>query len=100
MITAWIVVTVVSKSSTSWLIETFMTDWSRTMMNWAPASATSAHSPFTWSSSLQRPAASAHDTVPGRVRGPLLAAPRGRPREAAPGIASSSASVEASDHRP
>ena len=47
MITAWIVVTVVSKSATSWLIETFMTDWSRTMMNWAPASATSAHLFFT-----------------------------------------------------
>ena len=42
--TAWMVVTVVSKSATSWLIETFMTDWSRTMMNWAPASATSGSS--------------------------------------------------------
>ncbi len=41
MITAWIVVTVVSKSATSWLIETFITDWSRTMMNCAPARATS-----------------------------------------------------------
>ena len=41
VITAWIVVTVVSKSATSWLIETFITDWSRTMMNCAPASATS-----------------------------------------------------------
>ena len=41
MITAWIVVTVVSKSATSWLIETFITDWSSTMMNCAPARATS-----------------------------------------------------------
>ena len=46
MITAWIVVTVVSKSATSWLIETFMTDWSRTMTNWAVASATSGHHRF------------------------------------------------------
>ena len=38
--TAWIVVTVVSKSSTSWLIETFITDWSSTMTNCAVASAT------------------------------------------------------------
>ena len=50
--TAWIVVTVVSKSSTSWLIETFMTDWSRTMMNWAPARATSGSRRFTEPSSL------------------------------------------------
>ena len=41
--TAWIVVTVVSKSSTSVLIETFMTDWSRTITNCAVASATSGH---------------------------------------------------------
>ena len=37
--TPWMVVTVVSKSSTSWLIETFMTAWSRTMRNWAMARA-------------------------------------------------------------
>ena len=30
---AWMVVTVVSKSATSWLIETPMTVWSRTMTN-------------------------------------------------------------------
>lgn len=35
MITAWIVVTEVSKSATSWEIETFITDWSRTIRNWA-----------------------------------------------------------------
>ena len=46
VMTAWIVVTVVSKSSTSWLIETFMTDWSRTMTNWAPARATSGSRRF------------------------------------------------------
>ena len=40
--TAWIVVTVVSKSLTSWLIETFITDWSSTMRNCAVAKATSA----------------------------------------------------------
>ena len=40
--TAWIVVTVVSKSSTSWLIETFITDWSSTMRNCAVAKAISA----------------------------------------------------------
>ncbi len=45
--TAWIVVTVVSKSSTSWLMATFITDWSRTMMNCAPASATSGSQRFT-----------------------------------------------------
>ena len=47
VMTAWIVVTVVSKSSTSWLIETFITDWSRTMMNWAPARAISGSRRFT-----------------------------------------------------
>ena len=41
MITAWMVVTVVSKSATSALIETFIADWSRTMTNWAMARATS-----------------------------------------------------------
>ena len=41
MITAWIVVTVVSKSATSALIETFIADWSSTMTNWAMAKATS-----------------------------------------------------------
>ncbi len=43
MITAWIVVTVVSKSSTSWLIDTFMTDWSSTMTSCAVPSATSGN---------------------------------------------------------
>ncbi len=43
MITAWIVVTVVSKSSTRALIETFIADWSSTMTNWARASATSGN---------------------------------------------------------
>ena len=43
MITAWIVVTVVSKSSTSVLIETFIADWSSTMTNWAMANATSGN---------------------------------------------------------
>ena len=43
MITAWIVVTVVSKSSTSALIETFMADWSSTITNCAMASATSGN---------------------------------------------------------
>src|SRR5690242_17283540 len=42
VITAWIVVTVVSKSATRVLIDTFITDWSSTMTNWATASATSA----------------------------------------------------------
>ena len=41
MITAWIVVTVVSKSSTSVLIETFIADWSSTITNCAIARATS-----------------------------------------------------------
>ncbi len=83
VMTAWIVVTVVSNSSTSALIETFMTDWSRTMMNWAPASATSAHFAFTLSSSCLAFAGSVARYLPGRVRGPLLAAPgrrRGPPR--------------------
>src|SRR6478735_11655441 len=44
--TAWMVVTVVSKSLTSVLIETFMTDWSRTITNCAVASATSGHHRF------------------------------------------------------
>src|SRR3990170_1442276 len=44
--TPWMVVTVVSKSSTSWLIETFMTAWSRTMTNWAAASAASEPESF------------------------------------------------------
>src|SRR3954447_1415394 len=34
--TAWMVVTVVSKSSTSCEIDTFITDWSRTIRNCAP----------------------------------------------------------------
>src|SRR3954451_19547951 len=38
--TAWIVVTVVSKSATSWEIETFITAWSRTIRNCAAASTT------------------------------------------------------------
>jgi hypothetical protein len=40
VITAWIVVTVVSKSATRALIETFIADWSSTMTNWAMANAT------------------------------------------------------------
>ena len=44
--TAWIVVTVVLKSLTSELIETFITDWSSTITNCAVASATSASHPF------------------------------------------------------
>lgn len=44
--TAWIVVTVVWKSWTNWLMDTFITDWSRTMTNWAVANATRARDPF------------------------------------------------------
>ena len=44
--TAWMVVTVVSKSSTSWLIETFITDWSSTMTNCAVARATNGNHRF------------------------------------------------------
>ena len=44
--TAWIVVTVVWKSWTSALIETFITDWSSTMRNCAVAKATSASQPL------------------------------------------------------
>ncbi len=44
--TAWIVVTVVWKSLTSALIETFITDWSSTMRNCAVARATSASQPL------------------------------------------------------
>ncbi len=43
--TAWIVVTVVSKSLTSVLIDTFITDWSSTIRNCAVAKATSAAPP-------------------------------------------------------
>ena len=43
MITAWIVVTVVSKSATSALMETFIADWSSTMTNCAMANATSGN---------------------------------------------------------
>src|SRR5829696_5142804 len=43
VITAWIVVTVVSKSATSALIETFIADWSSTMTNCAMARATSGN---------------------------------------------------------
>jgi hypothetical protein len=43
VITAWIVVTVVSKSSTRVLIDTFIADWSRTITNWAMARATSGN---------------------------------------------------------
>ena len=39
-------VTVVSKSLTSVLIETFMTDWSRTITNCAVANATNGHQRF------------------------------------------------------
>ena len=46
VITAWIVVTVVWKSWTSELIDTFMTDWSSTMRNWAEARATIAIPPL------------------------------------------------------
>ena len=35
--TAWMVVTSVSKSATSWLIDTFITAWSSTMRNCAAA---------------------------------------------------------------
>ena len=42
VITLWMVVTVVSKSATSWLIDTFMTDWSSTITNCAVANAASA----------------------------------------------------------
>src|SRR5687768_6178334 len=41
--TAWIVVTDVSKSATSALTETFIADWSSTMTNWAMAKATSGN---------------------------------------------------------
>ena len=41
VITAWIVVTVVSKSATRVLIDTFITDWSSTITNWAVPSAIS-----------------------------------------------------------
>ena len=44
--TAWIVVTVVWKSWTRELIDTFITDWSSTMRNCAVANATSASDPF------------------------------------------------------
>ncbi len=44
--TAWMVVTVVSKSSTNWLIETFITDWSSTITNCAVAKATSGNQRF------------------------------------------------------
>ena len=43
---AWTVVTVVWKSWTSALIETFITDWSSTIRNCAVAKATSASQPF------------------------------------------------------
>ena len=43
VITAWIVVTVVSKSATRALIETFIADWSSTITNWAMANATSGN---------------------------------------------------------
>ena len=46
VMTPWIVVTVVSKSSTSWLMETFMTAWSRTITNWARARAESGSQDF------------------------------------------------------
>ena len=46
VMTPWIVVTVVSKSATSWLMETFMTAWSRTMTNWASARADSGSQDF------------------------------------------------------
>ena len=46
VMTAWIVVTVVWKSWTSALIETFITDWSSTMRNCAVAKATSASQPL------------------------------------------------------
>jgi len=54
VITAWIVGTVVSKSLTNVLIETFITDWSSTMTNCAVASATSGHQRFTAFSSGRR----------------------------------------------
>ncbi|MEU4100106.1 hypothetical protein AB0F16_05710 [Streptomyces tanashiensis] len=38
VMTAWIAVTSVSKSSTSWLMETFMTEVSSTIRNWAAPS--------------------------------------------------------------
>ena len=62
VMTAWMVVTVVLNSSTSALIETFMTDWSRTMMNWAPASASRGSRRFTRCSSRHR-----MDRLAGRI---------------------------------
>ncbi len=38
----WMVVTVVSKSTTSWLIDTFITEASSTIRNWVAPSTTSA----------------------------------------------------------
>src|SRR3954453_6535098 len=43
--TAWMVVTSVAKSSTSWEIETFITAWSRTIRNWAAPSTDSTFHP-------------------------------------------------------
>ena len=45
--TTWIVVTVVSKSATSCEIDTFITDWSRTIRNCAAARTESPHLPAT-----------------------------------------------------
>src|SRR6476659_3106225 len=44
--TAWMTETVVSKSATSVLIDTFMTDWSSTMTNCAVARATNGNQRF------------------------------------------------------
>jgi glucose-6-phosphate 1-dehydrogenase len=60
--TAWIAVTVVSKSLTSWLIDTFITAWSSTITNWAAARIASGAHFFT--------AGSWHT---GRVRGDMVA---------------------------
>ncbi|MEU4910634.1 hypothetical protein [Streptomyces fradiae] len=47
VMTAWMAVTSVSKSSTNWLMETFMTDVSRTIRNWAVPRTARARQCFT-----------------------------------------------------
>ena len=78
--TAWIVVTVVWKSWTSELIDTFITDWSSTMRNCAEAKATSASQPLLAPALFTLPALSLARSCPDgseSVGGPASSA---RPR--------------------
>ena len=94
--TAWMTVTVVSKSLTSWLIDTFMTDWSSTITNCAVASDTSAHRrpiPRPFHRPAARPSDASVTTVYTRTMDGGVS--RSHTSEAAPPIGSADQNAEA-----